>query len=204
MKRLVLSTILTLAIHGLLLSSKAEWLLKKSTRNPTPIPISFTLAYQEPIKPILPPDKWLKSPPPPPKNKPPDVKIEPPPLQPPKREPAQEVRKAMKVVSRPKKVEPPPKPEPPPPKPKEETKPEPLPPPELEFFSSQEDQKLKESPDSLHESTSIDTQETISETKEILASVPLSPLLREAVPVYRQIRTPAIRESPGAVDTRAR
>lgn len=176
MKRLVLSTILTLAIHGLLLSSKAEWLLKQSTRNPTPVPISFTLAYQEPIKPILPPEKWLKSPPPPPKGKPPEPAIEQPPIQASKPEPIKETDKVIKVASRPKKVKVASKPKPPPP----------LPPPELEFSSAAENQEVKEAPGAFQESPRVDTKETSPETKDILASVQSSPSLREAVPMYRE------------------
>ena len=192
MKRFLFPLGLTLAIHGLFLVTQGDWLKERRPFRPRPVPIALTLSYLEPIKPVLPHEKWLQKPlsAPSPQKKSDDIHKKPKPIteEPKKKQiklkPPKKIKKAVKpkTTKKPKKIEPiikPAKPllEPPPPRP-------PLSMPEWIFEIPEKG--IKEDIDPFPGTTEELPQEEIPRETEVAVSRPPVQTIREAIPIYRK------------------
>ena len=171
MKRFLFPLGLTLAIHGLFLGTGGDWLKKRISYRPRPVPIALTLSYQQPQKTVLPPVKLLEKPSSPPVSRPKDEK---------KPEPIKKKPKSKQVIAKPpKKIHSITK------LPKSLPS-EPPPPSEPESFFGNQDQEVQQDIDLLPELLEEVHQKVHLDGKEALASVPPAQIIREAIPVYRE------------------
>jgi protein TonB len=178
-KRFLFPLGLTLAIHGLFLGAGGDWLKKRISYRPRPVPIALTLSYQQPKRPALSPS--------PPQKRPDDIRKKHKPItKEPKRKqvkskPPKKIKKIVKPKTHKKlqKIEPitkQPKPVPF----------EPPPPSEPESFFGNQDQEVQQDIDLFPELLEEVHQKVHLDGKEALASVPPAQIIREAIPVYRE------------------